>query len=765
MSRFRTYGDRDDPQLEDGDRGFIRMNNRLRPNQLQAGEVALSRNGRMSGYWQPRKGITTLSGNLALDKNPLRIPFWLVDVTGGLTITAATRVGELVTLACDNPFGAGTAYTEIRGLTGTVDPNGIYPVTSTPSFVPVLVESPAGSGTYIPVLQPDGSPVLESTNSGLLTYLIPGATGGETYSGSGRLATWLDDSAIVSVWGSCSYSDPSDENAEYIIIATNSRAIAVSIADGSLTDIAYPDGETIDYEVDLLQCFDHVRLFRKGRRSFEWIGFPATSFTEVPAGDYTQPQVFQVTSSDLTISGGLVTIAVAGNVTVNDGDDVTIYKSDSAALSSIVGKSFPAINTSGTSISFYAGVADFSPSGTNAIEIGRNVSIGGGFMFSPAPPWGVYHQRRLWVPFWYSQTGDNTSPVYTDRNIRDEIVASDILDADTYDQIINDFRITGGTADFTVGMLGFYDDTLLVFQRNSVHAIQGVSGALDDTSVNQLTDEVGCLARKTIAMHGPNIMFLSDNGVYSVMFIDQYNLRGVDTPLSSPIQPVIDRINSNLASKSVAIYALNRYYIAVPLDSSVGANDALGNNAILVYNFLNQGWESVDIVSDLRWNIINFHFARAGERNDLYAVNSKGGVHKLDSADSDFDLIAVEAGAAPIPVKVGSQLSSRQYDNQTLDRKRFSEMQIQVESSSLISNGTISFQTEDPDSEASVATISDQLGGETLSANEGASIRARLGGRRGQGGLIEFTPTSGRPLVHSLRVLSTLTNRQTVAQK
>lgn len=57
MSRYRSYGKLDDPFVSEGDVFFQRMNSRLRPNQLQAGEVALSQNGRMDkdGGWQPRK--------------------------------------------------------------------------------------------------------------------------------------------------------------------------------------------------------------------------------------------------------------------------------------------------------------------------------------------------------------------------------------------------------------------------------------------------------------------------------------------------------------------------------------------------------------------------------------------------------------------------------------------------------------------------------------------------------------------------------------
>ena len=58
MSQFAQSGRaRDDAIGEDGDRGFIGINQRLQLNQLQPGEVRESLNGRMEGYWRPRKGI------------------------------------------------------------------------------------------------------------------------------------------------------------------------------------------------------------------------------------------------------------------------------------------------------------------------------------------------------------------------------------------------------------------------------------------------------------------------------------------------------------------------------------------------------------------------------------------------------------------------------------------------------------------------------------------------------------------------------------
>ena len=66
MSRYRSYGKLDDPFTSEGDTFFLRMNARLRPNQLKAGEVALSKNGRMNkdGTWQTRKGLSTLFGSI-----------------------------------------------------------------------------------------------------------------------------------------------------------------------------------------------------------------------------------------------------------------------------------------------------------------------------------------------------------------------------------------------------------------------------------------------------------------------------------------------------------------------------------------------------------------------------------------------------------------------------------------------------------------------------------------------------------------------------
>jgi len=404
--------------------------------------------------------------------------------------------------------------------------------------------------------------------------------------------------------------------------------------------------------------------------------------------------------------------------------------------------------------------------------ISKVTSSGIGFSHMPAPPWATYFQRRLWMPFYYDVKGTELAPTYPSRKITDELLVSDILDSNVYDQIYNQFRITGGTSDYIVGLQPFFDDTLVVLNRNSIHSINGANGSLQDTSVRELTNEIGCLARKSVILRGNVIFFLSDAGIYGLEFLNDYNLRGTDEPLSKLVQPYIDRINRDLAQNSVAVFFDNRYYIALPLDSSVGAGDARGNNSILIFNFLNKGWESLDTYGDSGFSIKNFIIASAETRDRLYAVSANGGLHEIDSSESSVDRLSISNSSSDIVTPtINSYLTTRGYDFGSLDRKRFTDAQVNVQTL----NGStgefdISFGAEDPDAAVSIGTTTQFLDGEILSPSytgeaETASIRCRLGGIRGYTGTIIMKRTIGSPKIHSIRVSGSITNRQIISQK
>jgi hypothetical protein len=295
-----------------------------------------------------------------------------------------------------------------------------------------------------------------------------------------------------------------------------------------------------------------------------------------------------VTDGVATVSETAHGLSVGDTIQVVDDGGSTVFTDNTQYVIATV----PDAN----SFTFYASVDDQA---STSIAYMKPQSVGLGFSHMPSPPWAIYHQKRLVMPFNYTTTGTSGSPTITYRDVRDELIISDILDSDTYDQIVNQFRFNAGSADYIVGALSFSDDKLVVFNRSSIHLVINTID-LAESQVQLLTDEIGCIARKSIQQVGNNILFLSDNGIYGVSFQDLYNLRGNQVPLSEPIEPQILRINKEYASKSVSAYYDNRYYIAVPLD------DNQKNNAILVYNFLNSSWESVDTVNDPDWEVTNF---------------------------------------------------------------------------------------------------------------------------------------------------------------
>ena len=837
MASYRSFGGLDDQPLIDGDVGFVGINQRERPSQLKAGEIVLSKNGRIDGYWQPRKGIDLKSGQLANSANPLNIPFIVID--SPKTISTASRTSNVVTINLSAAHGIASIDLPAYITLGT-------PGVATQPITGI------DAGSYLMSYVDADSLSFANVGSDNPTLTVNG-----TY---GKIATILDDNAVSVIYGSCLFSNPASNLDESIIVATNNVAKSINLFNYSVTSLPYPTGEVVSANVEMLQAFDRIYLFREGARSFEYLpqgrnvlassytsttgivnvtvkdhglkagdsitisgitfsGTPPTAdpngthtvttnvdadnfqyviatgsgnetytaatglmvaagFTLVPAGTYTQPQIFTVAGGNVAALDGLVTIdkAALGNTTLVDGEIIVIYESTIDEFAPIVGKQFQIISASNRTITFYAPIGT-KGSFTGNLEFGGRFSVGLGFTHMPAPKYGVYFQRRLWCPYFYEPAGTSLSPTYTDRKLRDEICASDILDSSTFDSIASQFRITAGIADYLVAMHPFYEDNMIVFNRNSIHMITGTQGTLSDTVLREMTREVGCLARKSIVTKGNTILFLSDDGVYALDFIDQYNLRGTEEPLSKAIQPFIDRINKGLAANSVGIYFDNRYFLAVPLDSAVGADDAQGNNSILVFNMKNKAWESVDTFGNNDFNITNLLKGQAEERNELYIVNQNGGVHLADANEEAQDNYSISTTGSELQTGIDYELQTRGYTFKDYGRKKFKKATIQMQSGEFnASDVDFLFSTEDPDSAngfvTDIATMLDPsigLPGQ-LDGGENADFSFRLGNPRGVYGVLTIkrkivgSTAIGRPKVTSIAIESTKTNGQTITQ-
>jgi hypothetical protein len=811
-----------DPIVSDGDKTFIGVNQRLQVNELQAGEVRESINGRMDGFWKPRKSVVARSAGISTSGRPLTLPFFVINATKAISTAAwASGVVTLTTTAAHGLTNGAIAYATLGN-------------TLAGSAPPLTTGNPPPVGNYL----------MTVTGASTLTFAYTPATGTGDYTVSGTtgyLHSQLNDGAVSDIFGSCLYSNPSTAEDEFILVATNTDVKKIVLEPPyTITSIALPPAETIDSECHMLQAFDKVIIFRDGKQALQWNGKTGDRFYKVASGPYTQPMTF---STDTVFTAGVATAEIStfllmtGSVVGAGGSDIVLpaYFDDGSPASDVddfyngtstivvdgttrnvtnyVASSRTATLNGGTFVSGTSytltslKTSGFTPgdivevvtvpgavneisagdrfviastptyktftfqsnhptaAGSHSIKFSYVISIGGGFSHMPAPPWATYFQRRLWVPYWYEVGGDVLTPTFTDRGIRDEIMASDIFDSDTYDQIAAQFRITGGIADYTVAMQPFYNDALMVLNRNSLHIIAGTQGTLSDTIVKELTSEIGCLARKSVVIQGENVFFLSDNGVYGLTFLNDYNLRGVEMPISVNIQPYIDRINKSLADHSVGIYFNNRYWLAVPLDSRQGVPDAIGNNTVLVYNFLNKGWESIDTYGDSRFNILNFHIGKSGKRNALYIVTTTGGLHEVDVNEAENDVLAVDPALPTVNARITARLTSRGYDMGSLERKRFTDTQIQMQSLDIESdcNLQISFTSNDPDAAETINTTS-VLIGETLGFGDTANVRARLGGIRGFTGTLVIDRISGSPKVNSIAVSGSATNRQIITQ-
>lgn len=196
----------------------------------------------------------------------------------------------------------------------------------------------------------------------------------------------------------------------------------------------------------------------------------------------------------------------------------------------------------------------------------------------------------------------NRHIVQTDRNT---ISVSHYLE-DNHWSALDVFTINDGSSDTLVAICPWTLNEFVIFMRNSIfYAAAGVGANAvgdpaqeSDSYIKSLASDIGCIAKGSIVQAGGGILFLSDNGVYILNPAGAGNGAGntpegmrlltIAEPLSAPISDVIARINFNAVEKAVATYWENRYYLAVPLD------DSEANNAVLVYNFINKAWESVD---------------------------------------------------------------------------------------------------------------------------------------------------------------------------
>ena len=739
MARYDAYSRGDDRIQEELDTAYIGFNNRLRPDQLTAGILAESKNGRLdtNGEWQTRKGMSNIIAPLSTGTAALTLDFFLMDSDISTNSVAVTSNELILNFASAHGLGtSGSGQVQLDTSSATISPttaSGLYTATIVDADTIKLTDK-----TY-------------SSASGSVTVTKPS----------------LADTAVNEIYGSCVFSDPNSSAESYIILAANTKAVAVKVSDPSTTfDLSYPATEVVSTQVDVIQAFNKVFIFREGdtAMSVDLAGNNITgspSFSLVEKGDFTQPQLIETPASGFSITDNVATVDLGSTSHLLEvGDTIELITVANSGLT--IGQKFKVSEkVDANEFKFIVQSADVAAdSGTRPV-FSKEVSIGLGFTHMPAPKYGVYHQTRLAVPFRFKLSSTET---ITDRKIFDEIILSDAAtgerdQTDIYDNVGGQFRCNAGKSDFNVGMLSFSDDKLIVFNRNSIYLISGNGDDLiNDYTTQLLTEEVGLLARKSVIQVGNQVLFLSDNGVYGANFIDLYNLRGNEVPLSESIQGTINTINKEAAENASAVYFDNRYYIAVPTDGSTV------NNTLLIYNFLNKSWESIDNVNDSNFEFTNLLVAGSGSNRGVYVINTDGGIHRLETEEDGQDRIITAIGTtSTTAARVQGSATTRMFTLKSIDRKKWNNFELHLQSSLVNeSDMSISAITENVDSEPAInlGSASTFLGS-TIAPNEDVSIRGRIGNKRAYGLQLILSNTAGRPRVRSVKVAGAETFRST----
>lgn len=676
----------DDAPIVEGDSGFLGMASRLNPLQLQPGMVQYCENMRLDrGVAQTRKGAKRLAESIGNIGEALTLPFQLAP---DKSISSITRGG-------------------VGNLTATVTlPAHGY---ATGDFVNIRVADQA---------QYNGNFYITVTGANTFTYTLPSDPG---ISASGTLIAnrgpVIQNTYIGGIIGAGIYSSPRLDNSNEYIVLAGPNACYLWRHGASLQTIAYPITDTIvaGDDIEIIQAFDKLYLLRTR----------------------DEPLIRLQT---LAQTSGTATATTLGTHPYQTGEVVRISGVGEAGYLA----DFQITRISSTQFSFTV------PSATTASATGQIIAqrvqpalvwdgvLANGFarVAQGSHPLGVTYSR---LPSTSTATFLNNQLVIA-RN-RDEVLISDVFDAETFDPVSKSFRANAGSNDYIVALHPYAEGQVLVFCRKSIWLATAAIGAdgvsIDpaNSSLQLLTDEIGCSARRSIATAGVYVFFLSDNGVYRLDNQFDLKLRGSTQTLSDPIADLVGNINAPAAHLSNGIYFANRYYLALPLGTSTQPN------SLFAFNMLNQQWETRDTYG---FPIDRLLVSDYGTQRRLFAATATGKLFLLDEQETGADDTQSGLGTTG----VSGLLLTRRYGFDSLNTKRL----LRSKASVVLDAGaacTLDAVTTDYDADFQVAALTNTTG-----TTEDYTIKAPLRCKATALDL-RFRTSAGRPILRTITAEAT----------
>lgn len=365
----------------------------------------------------------------------------------------------------------------------------------------------------------------------------------------------------------------------------------------------------------------------------------------------------------------------------------------------------------------------------------------------PMTSTAIYHKNRIFCKY-----------------SKDEIAVSDYLPNVSgnwdFDLTIQALTVNLGDEQEITGFHPWIKDFILVFKDNSIYTAKFADDTtspnivLSSSFVENLTMELGCVAKNSIANVGNMVFFLSKNGVYGLEPQIDANLLANTTPMSLDVQKYVDRINHKFVKNAIGIVYNGRYYLSVPLDNSEV------NNYTLIYNLNNKAWESIDTYPSTV-NPFNLIVAKNGSTNvvnRLFFTTQVNGIYLTE--ELNFDEFGATLTALTLPFYFPSYLTSstyevvnipafiktRRYMMGSIQSKRYSDMTLEVEfeATGALRSEVVSYN---PDTRKTI---------DIVTAGSTTDKSRRIPIRKSSVGLdIELTNLQGRPIIKAIGVTST----------
>jgi hypothetical protein len=551
----------------------------------------------------------------------------------------------------------------------------------------------------------------------------------------------LDDSTIIQtvynggILASGVFSSPNynDEN-EYIILCGPTSAFLYRQGE-PIEEIFYPATGTAADEVlaatdtaSCIQAFNRFYLLREADMSVPGWGWQYTTSSGIAVSGTTA--TVHITAHGLT--AGMRVRIEEGNEAAFQGHEFDILAAAANSFTITVPLGTPADPSANIAIRRVKPPLWWDGSFSEFDRASSGVPAEGvTFKTLRSTGWASYIGNRLWIP-----------------DGRDTVAISDVLDPDLYDPFFQSFRANQGSNDYLVAIHPWVEGQALVFMRNSIWLanLTDSANATGDTftvdsavsRLTLLTDEIGCVARRSIVTAGQFVFFLSDAGVYRLDTQLDLKLRANTQPLSDPIADQLEEINTDYAYNSVGKWWNNRYYLAVPIGP-----DAESNNTLFLWNALNQQWESRDSYS---FGLDELLIAGYDSSRRLYCASRTGSLFLLDELDYGDDVPF--QNNEDLYTDIPGYLLTRRYGWGSLNAKRLTRAKASI---LLPTEASCELRalTTDYDADFQIATLAN-TSGEQEDYTLKAPLRCKAVGLD-----LQFSTLTGRPTLRQITAEAT----------